>query len=58
MWVLILYIYAGALSTSDSVSLTSVPGFTSEQACLVAGKKSNDLVSLSQKNNRFICVKQ
>ena len=56
-WILILYIYAGALSKSDSVALTNVQGFATEQTCKTAGEKANALVEGSFKNVRYICVK-
>lgn len=56
-WILILYIYAGAMSKGDSVTLTSV-AFETEASCEAAGKKSDQLVSGSFKNVRYICVKK
>lgn len=56
-WVLILYIYAGALSNGDSVALTSIPGFATEQECLIAADKAEDLAS-GFKSARSVCVKQ
>ncbi len=59
MWVLILYIYAGMMANGDSVAITNVPGFTSEQSCKSAGTNAADhLVSGSTKVVRFVCVKQ
>lgn len=59
MWILILYIYAGVLATGDSVAITNVPGFTSEQSCKLAGDKAtDDLVNWSSKVAKFTCVKQ
>ena len=57
MWVLVLYIYAGVLAKGDSVTLTSIPGFKTEQACKVAGIQSDSLVKDSFKTARFMCVK-
>ena len=57
-FVLILYIYAGILANGDSVSLTNIPGFTTEASCIAAGKASSKLTDGSSKVTRFICVKQ
>lgn len=58
MWVLIIYIYAGALASGDSVSLTNVDGFTSQQACQEAGAQGKGLVSTSSKVYKFVCVQK
>jgi len=58
MFILLIYIYAGALASGDSVALVSVPGFTSEAACNEAGKKTAKFVAASTKEHRFVCVKQ
>ena len=57
MWTLILYIYAGALAKGDSVTLTNVPGFRTEEICQTAGRASKTLVRDSYKDVRFICVR-
>lgn len=55
-WVLVLYIYAGAMARGDSVALTNVPHAT-QQACQASGKQAELLVSGSMKSVRFICLK-
>ena len=55
-WVLILYIYAGALAQGDSVALTHIP-MSSEQACRTAGEAAGGLVKTTTKNVRYVCVK-
>lgn len=57
-WVLILYIYAGTFAKGDSVTLTNVPGFTTQQACEQAGQAAHALVAGSSKEARHICVVQ
>jgi hypothetical protein len=54
-WVLILYIYAGGMSGTDSVALTNVR-FTTEKSCIAAGEKSLKLVSGTLKSARYVCV--
>lgn len=56
IWILVIYIYAGALSKGDSVTLTTVDGFKSKQACEAAGRDSGPLVSGSFKDLRFACL--
>lgn len=55
-YVLILYIYAGAMAQGDSVALTHIP-MSTEQACKAAGEASNGLVRATTKNVRYVCVK-
>lgn len=56
MWVLVFYVFANALSDGDSVALTNVPGFTSEQSCMVAGKTAISMVS-GYKTGVYKCLK-
>jgi hypothetical protein len=55
-WVLVIYIYAGAMAQGDSVTVTTVPMQTQE-ACETAGNQLGDLVSSTTKVVRFICIK-
>ena len=55
-YVLVLYIYAGAMAQGDSVALTHIP-MSTEQACKAAGEASNGLVRATTKNVRYVCVK-
>lgn len=57
-WVLILYIYAGALADGDSVTLQSVPGFSCRQSCEDAGERGKSLVRNSAKEYRYVCLEQ
>ena len=57
-WTLVLYIYAGALASGDSVSLLNVPGFKTEQSCIAAGTAAKPLVRGSTKELRYVCIKQ
>ena len=58
MWILILFAHAGPMSDKDSMALDSVRGFTSEQVCMVAGKKAKELAFGTVKDIRFVCVKE
>lgn len=55
-WVLIIYIYAGAMAQGDSVTVTSVP-MASEKTCNEAGQGLDPLVSGSTKVVRYVCLK-
>jgi hypothetical protein len=57
-YVLVLFLYAGAFSKGDSVSITNVPGFKSEASCVAAGKSGVGLVKDTLKEGRFVCLKQ
>ncbi|MBY4730759.1 hypothetical protein K6V90_09465 [Cupriavidus pauculus] len=55
-FTLILFLYAGMMSKGDSVALSNVPGFATEQACMVAGRKAVDMTKGTFKDGRFVCV--
>ena len=55
-WVLIIYIYAGVWAKGDSVTLTTVTGFTTQDTCEVAAKNVMDLTENSTKITRTKCV--
>jgi hypothetical protein len=57
-WILVLFLHAGMLSDKDSMALTSVPGFKTEAACLLAGKQSEALSKRTTKEVKFVCLKQ
>lgn len=57
-WVLILFIHAGVLSGKDSMALTAIGKFQSEAACKAAGAKTDTLVTLTTKQNRYVCVER
>ncbi len=57
MWILIIFIYAGTFSKGDSVALTNISGFKTQNACQIAGEKSKQLTDSTFKSARYICVK-
>lgn len=57
-WVLILFAHVGPLGETDSNSLASVPGFSSQQECQQAGQAAADMAKGTTKQIRFTCVKQ
>ena len=57
MWILVIMAYAGALSNGDSVALTNVSSFQTEQACIVAGDKVKRMETGTFKAIRYTCVK-
>ena len=57
IWVLILFAHAGPFSDKDSMALTNVPGFHSEQACIAAGEKTMSLARNTTKVIKYSCIK-
>lgn len=57
MWTLVLFIYAGAFAKGDSVALHSIPGYSTEQACMAQGHSGKSLVSGIAKDYSFKCFK-
>jgi len=57
-YILVMFIYAGVLAKGDSVTLHSVSGFKTEQACITAGKLGNRFVSGTTKEYVFTCMPQ
>lgn len=55
-YTLILFLYAGMMSKGDSVALSNVPGFATEQACMAAGRKAVDMTKGTFKDGSFVCV--
>lgn len=56
MWILIIMIHAGMLSHNDDVATTSVPNFTTEQSCELAGKQFKKLDSTTYQVIKYTCV--
>lgn len=57
-WVLVVFLYAGALASGDSLTVTTVEGFSSEQACRSEGPKLKSLVSGTKKAYSFECIQK
>ena len=57
-YVLVVFLYAGAMSGGDSVALTNVPGFKSEASCVAAGKLAVNMTRATLKDGKFVCLKQ
>jgi hypothetical protein len=55
-WVLVMYIYAGALAKGDSVTMQIIDGYSSEKTCMEAGPLAKPLVSGSLKDYKFVCL--
>lgn len=55
-FTLILFLYAGMMSKGDSVALTNVPGFATEEACIAAGRKAVGMTNSTFKDGKFVCV--
>lgn len=57
MWILILFAYAGPLSDTDSVSITTQE-VSSQQVCNVAGQAASRLASGTTKVVKYTCVRK
>lgn len=57
MWILILFAYAGPLSDTDSVSITTQE-ISSQQACNIAGQAATRLAAGTTKVVKFSCVRK
>jgi hypothetical protein len=56
IWTLILFAHAGIMSDKDSMALTTVPGFRTQQECRAAGEESKRLASSTTKVIKYTCV--
>ena len=56
LWTLILFAHAGVMSNTDSMALTSVPGFRTQQECVAAGKAAEKMTTATTKAMKFTCV--
>jgi hypothetical protein len=56
IWTLILFAHAGIMSDKDSMALTNVTGFTSQQECVAAGDQAKRMASGTTKVIKFTCV--
>jgi hypothetical protein len=57
-FVLIIWIHAAILSNVDSMTMFSVPGFFTREACEQAGKDSKVLVRMTVKSLEYVCIEQ
>ena len=57
MWILILFAYAGPMSDTDSVSITTQE-IGSVQACNEAGKAASKLAFGTTKIIKYSCVRK
>ena len=57
-WVLLVAMYAGAWSASDSTALTAIHGFINKEECIMAGRTSIDLARGTMKEVSFVCLEQ
>ncbi len=57
MWILILFAYAGPMSDTDSVSITTQE-IGSVQACTAAGQAASKLAFGTTKIIKYSCVRK
>jgi len=55
-WILVLHVYAGMFSDTDSVSIASVGVFQTQAECEKAGGASHRLVDSTKKELKYVCL--
>ena len=55
-YILVAYIYAGMMAKGDSVALTKIDTFPTQQSCIDAGEMMKPFVSGSTKNYLYKCL--
>ena len=57
-YVLIIFMYAGLLSESDSVAMNNVSGFQTKEFCEEAGNKAmKEFKTFGFKSGKYVCVR-
>ncbi len=57
-YVLVIFMYAGLLSSGDSVAINNVPGFQSQELCEKAGQRTiKEFKNVGFKSGKFVCLK-
>ena len=56
IWTLILFAHAGTMSSTDSMALTTVPGFSTQQQCVAAGDNAKRMALATTKVIKYTCV--
>lgn len=57
MWTLLLFAHASIMSDHDSMALTNVTGFPTQQECVVAGNQAKKMAEMTTKVIKFTCMK-
>lgn len=57
-YTLILFMSISFVSDKDSMALTNVPGFASQQECQAAGQAAVQMFAKGTKQGAFVCVAQ
>lgn len=56
IWTLILFAHVGMMSDKDSMALTNVTGFVTQQECVTAGENAKKMTSGTTKVMKYTCV--
>lgn len=56
LWTLILFAHVGMMSDKDSMALTSVPGFRTQQECQTAGENAKKMAGGTTKVIKYTCA--
>lgn len=57
-YILVLFVHAAILSSSDSMALTTVGAFSSYAECKKAGEAANRLTANTRKDTRYACLER
>ena len=57
-WILVIFVTIGAMSNKDSMALTNIPGFGTQQECQTAGQLAVNKFGTGTKRADFVCVSQ
>lgn len=55
-YILVVFIYVGMLTEGEAVTLQTIPGWKSKEACESAGKQLKPLVSGTTKELNYVCI--
>jgi hypothetical protein len=58
MWILILMFHAGVWAKGNDVGTTNIPGFATQQACVMAGAEAAKLGTGTMQGVKYVCVHQ
>jgi hypothetical protein len=56
LWTLILFAHVGIMSDKDSMALTNVAGFRTQQECRAAGEEAKKMAGGTTKVIKYTCV--
>lgn len=55
-WILLIYVYAGVFAKGDSVAMTTIENFPTEESCETAARGLPRLVKGTAKEVLYLCI--